>query len=125
MEQESNEPAERGAPGAAMRDDGAGNLVEREKENDVAGEGRRKQAVIYGVGRKGEERKDCADGAENLRPRRDMRNEEAAQPRTGQCTDDAPGGAGEGVAGARPLHEQCGHADPIARLDSEAAVDLS
>ena len=60
---EGDEASEDGAPGAAMGDDGAGDLVEREQEDDVAGEEGGEEAVVDGVGGEGAESEEVVTAA--------------------------------------------------------------
>src|SRR6266567_1633753 len=124
MEHERDEAAEGSATHAAVRNDQAGNLVEREQEDDVAGKGRSKDTVVDGVGGEGEQREDSGNGRENLWARYDMGDEETAEPGAGESAEDTASGAGERVRDPGSLDEQCGHGDPVAGLNAEAAIDF-
>ncbi len=73
VDDEGYEAAEGGAPGSAVGDDGAWDLVEGEEEDDIGGEKGAEQGVVDAVGGEGEEggvRPRCRRGGRGRRRRR-------------------------------------------------------
>ncbi len=121
---QSDQAAEDRAPGAAVSDDGSGDLVEREEEDDVGGEAGGEQGVVDGVGGEGKKGAEGCGGREHGEAEADVGEEEGAEPSAGESSEDAGGRAGEGFKEGGLLNEESGHGDPVSGLDAEAVVEL-
>jgi len=93
VDDECDETANDGAPCAAVRNDGTGNLVEREQKDDVGGETCGEEGVVDGVGGEGSE---GGEGCEDDGAWREVRDKKAAEPRSEEGSDDAGYGTDEG-----------------------------